>query len=79
MCKADISYCTESGYWWPVFVEGEGVHNVHSTQNKQEKFSSEPFVRFKSSALLGHLNSRTLNEVIQLEHTQKKKYFPEGG
>ena len=82
LCKAEISYCAASGYWWPVFVEGEGVycilckkHNVHSTQNKQEKFSSEPSVRFKSSALLGHLNSRTHNEVIQLEHTQRGSIF----
>jgi len=82
LCKADIAYCTASGYWWPVFVEGEGVycilckkHNVHSTQNKQEKFSSEPSVRFKSSALLGHLNSRTHNEVIQLERTQRGSIF----
>ena len=77
LCKTDIAYCTASGYWWPVFVEGEGVycilckkHNVQSTRNKQEKFSSEPSVRFKSSALLVHLNSRT--------HTTGK-YFPERG
>ena len=82
LCKADIAYCAGSGYWWSVFVEGEGVycilckkHNVHSTQNKQEKFSAEPSVRFKSSALLGHLNSRTHNEVIQLEHTQRGSTF----
>lgn len=82
LCKADIAYCTASGYWWPVFVEGEGVycilckkHNVHSTQNKQEKRFSEPSVRFQSSALLGHLNSRTHNEVIQPEHTQRGSIF----
>ena len=34
-------------------------HKAHSNQNKQEKFSSEPSGRFKSSALLGHLNSKT--------------------
>ena len=56
--KADIAYCTASRYWWPVFVEGEGVycilckkHNAHSTQNKQEKFSLKPSGRFKSTAL----------------------------
>ena len=82
LCKNDIAYCTESGYWWPVFVEGEGVycilckkHNAHSTQNKQEKFSSEPSVRFKSSALSGHLNSKTHSEVEQLEQTQRGSIF----
>ena len=72
-CKAKTAYCAASRYWWPVFVEGEGVYcilckkpKVHSTQNKQEKFSSEPSVRFKSLELLGHLNSRINHEVIQL-------------
>lgn len=72
LCKADIAYCTPSGYWWPVFVEGEGMHcilckkhNVHSPQNKQEKFSLEPSVRFKFLALLGNHNSRTHKKVIQ--------------
>lgn len=65
-----------------MFLEGEGVycilckkHKVHFTQNKQEKFSSQPSVRLKSAALLGHLNSGTHNEVIQLEHTQRGSIF----
>ena len=82
LCKADTAYCAASGYWWPVFVEGEGVycilckkHNAHSTQNKQEKFSLEPSVRFKSTALSGHLNSKTHSEVLQLEQTQRGSIF----
>ena len=69
-------------FWWPVFVKGEGVYcilckkyNAHSTQNKQEKFSLEPSVRFKSTALSGHLNSKTHSEVVQLEQTQRGSIF----
>ena len=81
LCKADTAYCAASGYWWPVFVEGEGVYcilckkyNAHSTQNKQEKFSLEPSVRFKSTALSGHHNSKTHSEVVQLEQTQREVF-----
>ena len=65
-----------------LFLEGEGVycilckkHNAHSTQNKQEKFCFEPSVRFKSTALSGHLNSKTHSEVLQLEQTQRGSIF----
>lgn len=68
LCKADIAYCAASGYWWSVFVEGEGAycilckkHNAHSTQNKQEKFSLKPSLRFKSTLVSRHLNSKTHN------------------
>ena len=82
LCKSDIAYCAASGYWWPVFVEGKGVycilcrkHNAHSTQNKQEKFASEPSVRFKTSAMSGHLKSKTHSEVVELEQTQRGSIF----
>ena len=37
----------------------DSPNNVHAIQNKQEKFFSEPSVKFKSSALSGRLNTRT--------------------
>ena len=65
-----------------MFVEGNGVycilcrkHNAHSTQNKQEKFASEPSVRFKTSALSGHLKSNTHSKVVELEQTQRGSIF----
>ena len=82
LCQSDIAYRAASGYWWPVFVEGKGVycilcrkHNAHSTQNKQEKFASEPFVRFKTSAMSGHLKSKTHSEVVGLEQTRGEAFF----
>ncbi|PFX18615.1 hypothetical protein AWC38_SpisGene17016 [Stylophora pistillata] len=48
---------------------------VKTQQNKQEKFASEPSVRFKTLAMSGHLKSKTHNEVVELEKTQRGSIF----
>lgn len=78
----ELSYCSGSGYWWAVYVEGEGAycflcrkHEGYSTANKSYTFSSTPSVRFRSETLSDHATSRTHAEIVSLDITQRNSVF----
>ena len=60
--RRETCLCSQSGIWWLVYVENEGMycllcrkHNSKSAQNRSETFSSDPSTRFKWSTVKEHM------------------------
>ena len=75
-------YCQKTGFRWLVFVEGEGMYclickkyKCTNQQNKSDVFNEKPSVRYKTTAINEHGQSRKHSAAISCEMMNRVSVF----
>ena len=80
--RKGTSFCKQSGYWWAVYVEGEGIycllcrkHHSKSQQNKSETFATDASKRFKWTTFTDHAASTKHTTTVSNELLNRVSSF----
>ena len=80
--KRETCFCPQTGIWWLVYVENEGMycllcrkHKSKSAQNRSETFSSDPSTRFKWSTVKEHMTCAKHQTTVKNELLNRVSHF----
>lgn len=80
--KREACFCPQTGIWWLVYVENEGMycllcrkHKHKSAQNRSETFSSDPSTRFKWNTVKEHMTCAKHQITVKNELLNRVSHF----
>ena len=80
--RRETCVCSQTGIWWLVYVENEGMycllcrkHKSKSAQNRSEIFSNDPSTRFKWSTVKDHMTCAKHQTTVKNELLNRVSHF----
>lgn len=80
--RRETCFCSQTGIWWLVYVENEGMycllcrkHKSKSAQNRSEIFSNDPSTRFKWSTVKDHMTCAKHQTTVKNELLNRVSHF----